>query len=163
MSLQAGLLPATDAYPWPHLDLDVDLLLTLSERTCQPGNQYRLGGKAPSLSADSATIAGRGIDCSGYVRWIVYRSSEVVMPDGSWIQAAWADTQGFKHSDVPSGALEDGRVRLAYMKPLSSGGVGHIALIHNGYTIESSGKRGPGRRAWTGEGWQSRCRLWVLT
>lgn len=58
MSLQAGLLAPTESYPWVAADVDLALLLELSRRTCQPGNQYRLGGKAPRLSADSATIAG---------------------------------------------------------------------------------------------------------
>lgn len=158
----SGIRPATDAFPWPTVPFDVPLLLLLSQKTTLEGNQYRLGGKAPSLESDSATVARVGIDCSGYVRWIVYRASGVAMPDGSWHQAAWADRQGFKTTTVEAGGLKDGRVRLAYMKPLSEGGVGHIALVLDGQTIESSGKRGPGRRPWTGQGWQSRCRLWVL-
>ena len=85
------------------------------------------------------------------------------MPDGSWHQQEWADAKGFKHSLVAAGALEDGRVRLACMKPLRSGGIGHICLVHNGRTIESRSKTGPDRRAWTGLGWQSRCRVWVLS
>lgn len=51
-----GLNPPTGAYRWPTVDIDVELLLELSRRTVQPGNQYRLGGKAPKLTADSATI-----------------------------------------------------------------------------------------------------------
>jgi cell wall-associated NlpC family hydrolase len=164
-TLAPGLLPPTDTFAWPTIDLDVALLLTLSERTTKDGNQYRLGGKAPSLDADSATIGRIGIDCSGYVRWILHRATgnRLVIPDGSWHQAEWAEATGLKTSTILAGSATDGRVRLAYMKPLSQGGVGHIALIHNARTIESSGKRGPGRRPWDGNGWQKRCRLWVLT
>jgi cell wall-associated NlpC family hydrolase len=159
------ILPGTASYPWPTLDLDVGLLLLLSERTTREGNQYRLGGKAPSLDADSSVIGRIGIDCSGFVRWILYRATDnrLVIPDGSWHQREWAESVGFKESTVLAGSATDNRVRLAYMKPLSSGGIGHIALVHNALTIESSGKRGPGRRPWDGNGWQKRCRLWVLT
>lgn len=143
MSLQAGLIPPTDAYPWPHVDLDIPLMLTLSERTCQPGNQYRLGGKAPSLKADSATIAGIGIDCSGYVRWILHRATgdDLVIPDGSVNQADWCREVGLKSSTVGLCGESDGAVRLAQWS--NPGGVGHIALVHNGQTIESHGKAGP--------------------
>jgi len=157
--------PASDTWAWPVAALDIALLLTLIERTEREGNQYPLGGKAPSLDADSTQIRRVGIDCSGFVRWILFRAThnQLVIPDGSWHQAEWAQEAGLKRSDIESGKLLDGVVRLAYMKPLTSRGIGHIALIHNGRTIESSGKRGPGRRAWTGKGWQSRCRLWALT
>lgn len=158
------LLPGSKGFPWPTLKLDIALLLTLIERTEREGNQYRLGGKAPTLDADSSLIARIGIDCSGFVRWLIFRTcGGLVIPDGSSNQKDWAESAGFKVSSIEAGKLKDGAVRLAYMRPQSAGGVGHIALIHMGRTIESSGKRGPGRRGWTGEGWQSRCRLWVLT
>lgn len=159
----SAILPKTAAFPWPTLDIDVGLLLTLVGRTVKPGDQYKLGGKAPSLDADSSQIGP--IDCSGYLRWLLHRATgnRLVIPDGSWHQKGWAESVGFKETVVASGALQDNRIRLAYMKPLRPGGVGHIALVLNGWTIESSSKRGPGRRLWTGEGWQSRCVLWVLT
>lgn len=160
-----GLLPATSDYAWPHVALDVDLLLLLAERTEREGNQYRLGGKAPTLDADSSVISRIGIDCSGYLRWLLYRAThgELVIPDGSWMQAEWADDAGLKRSSIDAGEIIDGAVRMAQMPPASGGGIGHIALIHNGRTIESSGRRGPGRREWTGTAWQSRCRVWVIS
>jgi cell wall-associated NlpC family hydrolase len=142
--------------------MDIDLLLELSRKTNQPGDQYKLGGKAPSLAATAAEINQTGIDCSGYFRWLVARTTNMYVPDGSMNQRDWMDQAGFKVSSVDSGLLKDGVVRAAYMRPLPKG-VGHIAMIHDGQTIESSGKRGPGRRPWTGEGWQSRCVLWCLT
>jgi len=157
-----GLHPATSDWPWPYLDMDIDLLLELSRKTDQPGDQYKLGGKPPSLAATAAEINQTGIDCSGYFRWLVARTTNMYVPDGSMNQRDWMDQAGFKVSSVDSGLIKDGMVRAAYMRPLPKG-VGHIALIHDGQTIESSGKRGPGRRPWTGEGWQSRCVLWCLT
>ena len=157
-----GLHPAPSDWPWPYLDMDSDLLLELSRKTDQPGDQYKLGGKPPSLAATAAEINQTGIDCSGYFRWLVARTTNMYVPDGSMNQRDWMDQAGFKVSSVDSGLLKDGVVRAAYMRPLP-GGVGHIAMIHDGQTIESSGKRGPGRRPWTGDGWQSRCVLWCLT
>lgn len=157
-----GLKPATGDWAWPWLDMDVDLLLELARKTEKPGNQYKLGGKAPSLDATAAEINEIGIDCSGYFRWLIARTSGMYVPDGSMNQRDWLDQAGFKPTSIDAGKLKDGVVRAAYMKPLPKG-VGHIALVHDGMTIESSGKRGPGRRAWDGQGWQSRCILWVLT
>ena len=161
--LQKGLLPPTEAYPWVAADVDIDLLLELSRRTCQPGNQYRLGGKAPRLSADSATIAGLGIDCSGYVRWLLFRATgdELVIPDGSVNQGDWADAVGLKESEPAACLRTDGALRLAQWR--NPGGVGHIALVHNGHTMESHGGAGPARRVWGNTGWQASSRVWVLT
>lgn len=156
------IAPGANGYAWSLLDMDIPLLLTLAAKTERPGNQYGLGAKASSLTAQASEIAEGPIDCSGYFRWLIRRSAGIVIPDGSFYQMQWMDDIGFKYSSVDSGMLHDGVVRAAYMRPLSNGGVGHIALVHNGRTIESSGKRGPGRRPWTGEGWQTRCRLWVL-
>lgn len=158
------ILKGTPEYPWPTVDIDIPLLLTLSARTTREGNQYRLGGKAPSLDADSSVVARIGIDCSGFVRWILYRATNnrLVIPDGSWYQRDWVEGVGFKESTVFAATLRDNRIRLAYMKPLTPKGIGHIALVHNALTIESSSKRGPGRRPWDGNGWQRRCKLWVL-
>lgn len=161
-----GIIPASGSYRWPVIDIDADLLVELSHRTVQPGNQYRLGGKAPRLTADSATIRGLGIDCSGYVRWILHRATgdELVIPDGSVQQADWAQEIGLKRSTVEAGLLLDGVVRLAQLSPSASrSGVGHIVLILNGQTIESHGSAGPNRRPWTGEGYQALCSVWALT
>lgn len=159
----SGILsPGEDGWAWARLDIDIPLLLTLAEKTERPGDQYGLGAKAPSLTAQASEIAEGRIDCSGYFRWLIRRSADVTVPDGSFHQMQWLDDYGFKASSVLAATLRDGIVRAAYMKPLRPGGVGHIAIVHGGQTIESSGKRGPGRRPWTGDGWQSRCRLWVL-
>lgn len=161
-----GIIGASGAWRWPTVDIDVDLLVELSRRTVQPGNQYRLGGKAPKLTADSATIRGLGIDCSGYVRWILHRATgdELVIPDGSVQQAEWADSVGLKRSTVEACALLDGVVRMAQLPPTASrSGVGHITLILDGQTIESRGGAGPDRRPWTGEGWQALVNVWGLT
>lgn len=124
---------------------------------------YGLGSKAPSLTA----LPGKDflrIDCSGFVRWAVYQASynKLKMPDGSVVQHDWVRKQGYKVSDIASGKLKDGRVRIAFMSPADGGGVGHVALILNGWTLESHGGGGPNRREWTGAGWQSTAKVYVL-
>lgn len=156
------IAPGANGYAWSLLDMDIPLLLTLAAKTEKPGNQYGLGAKASSLTAQASEIAEGPIDCSGYLRWLIRRTAGIVIPDGSYFQRQWLEDTGFKDSTVASGMLTDGIVRCAYMRPLSQGGIGHIALVHNGRTIESSGKRGPGRRTWDGIGWQARCHLWAL-
>ena len=140
------LAPGTDGWAWSLLDLDIPMLLLLAEKTERPGNQYGLGAKPSSLTAQASEIAEGPIDCSGYFRWLLRRTAGVTVPDGSFHQMQWMDDTGFKESSSESAMLRDGIVRAAYMKPLGKDGVGHIALVHGGHTIESSGKRGPGRR-----------------
>ena len=161
--LPKGALPATEAFPYPVVDVDLELLKLLHSRVVQPGNQYRLGGKVNKLTADSSIVRSIGIDCSGYVRWIMHRAThdELVMPDGSVQQGDWLDACGFKRSSVDACYLKDDVLRIVQYRPTS--GVGHIALVLNGETIESHGGTGPDSRPWTGSGWQSACTVWVLT
>ena len=115
MSLPIGVLAPTDAFPWPTLPVDIDLLKQLSDRTVQPGNQYEFGGKV-DLDADSSEVAASGIDCSGYVRWLIYRTTmaRVRIPDGSAIQHDWFKGHKFKVSSVASACLMDGVLRIAF-------------------------------------------------
>ena len=162
-TLPKGVLPPSDAFPWPTLPVDIALLKLLSDRTVRPGNQYEFGGKV-GLDADSSEVATSGIDCSGYVRWHLYRATNeaVTMPDGSAIQHEWVRETGFKESEIASACLLDGVLRIAFLAP-QGGKAGHVALVRNGLTFESNGGDGPNRRAWNGKGWQARTRVYVLT
>ena len=144
--------------------LDGEKLIACVEKCQTAGVGYGLGSKAPSLSSEPGKDFKR-IDCSGFVRWAVYQASPAsarcVMPDGSSVQADWADAQGFKVSTVDACLLHDGRVRLARWN--NKVGVGHIVLVMNGRTIESHGGKGPDRRVWSLDvGWMAACRVWVL-
>lgn len=163
MSLPAGVLPASAAFAWPRLPVDIALLKTLSDRTVQPGNQYEFGGKV-DLDADSAEVRAEGVDCSGYVRWLIHRATNgaVTMPDGSWVQHEWVQEAGFKPSTIASAQLLDGYLRIAFMSPRRGGGIGHVALILDGQTMESHGGAGPNRRKWAGTGWQAKTKVYVL-
>lgn len=151
-----------NGYPWKLISLNVARMAQLTAACRAADVSYGLGSKAPSLDSEPGTGFKR-IDCSGFVRWLIWKASgrTVRMPDGSWIQHEWIREHGFKQSTVEAGKLLDGRVRVAIMTP-HGGGVGHIALIHNGRTMESHGGKGPDRRPWTGNGWQAKCSVYVL-
>lgn len=134
--------------------VDLKLLLQLHAR-CEDRVRYGLGAKAPKLSAASHEI--HKIDCSGYVRWLLYRASggELVLPDGSWHQNKFAASRFRKimrYRDVTY--ADPSRLFLAYLPPIPK--IGHIWLVnrreHNGdvdvWTIESHGGHGANSRRW---------------
>lgn len=158
-----GVRPSMPSFAWPTLDINVAELLRLVDAADIPGDQYGLGAKW-NVNADVATLRKSDVDCSGFVRWILRQASGEVLsfPDGSWIQHEWVKKHGFKASSVEAGKLVDHAVRIAFLSPQDGGGVGHVALIHNGETIESHGAAGPDRRPWNGLRWQGKCRVYVL-
>ncbi|WP_019565575.1 N-acetylmuramoyl-L-alanine amidase [Agrobacterium sp. 10MFCol1.1] len=106
------------------------------------------------------------VDCSGLVRELVRRATDLngKFPDGSFIQHEWVRDRHFKQLDRSEGKLTDGVVRIAFMKPNDSpNGIGHVAIVHDGYTLESHGGVGPNRRIWDGAGWQGKSYLYALT
>jgi cell wall-associated NlpC family hydrolase len=132
---------------WKRLKVDGKLLLDIAKNMEANHCGYKLGAKAPTLGCDSHDI--KRIDCSGFVRYIIYRitSGMVKLPDGSWRQHEWCSDQGFKlvrYNEVAF--LHDGRLRIAFKN--ADGGVGHTWLILNGETIEAYGGQGVGRRPW---------------
>lgn len=153
MSYPEGVLAPTEDYPWPSLKFDIPLLKKLSDRTVQPGNQYEFGGKVDP-DADSSEVADDRIDCSSYSRWLVRRTTGVLIPEGSVNQHDWVKKLGFKPSTVDSAKLLDDYVRIAFLPPGTK--AGHVVLIRNGMTFESAGGTGPVRKPWTGDGWQGR-------
>lgn len=157
------IIPASEEFGWPTLPIDKALLLTLVERTVQPGNQYGFGDKVP-VNADSSYVRDHPVDCSGYVRWLVNRSTraECLIPDGSAVQHDWVRETGFKKSSSDSCFKNDGVVRIVFLSPSAGGGIGHVALVLDGETMESHGGTGPDQRPWTGKGWQGRSSVYVL-
>lgn len=111
------------------------------------GCKYKLGAKAP-FTAQLADI--KEIDCSGFVRLLIHKGCGVVIPDGSFNQGSWFESNHFKVSDTASCKLKDGILRLLWMTPKQGGGIGHIAFCLNGNTYESYGGHGPGSRMFTG-------------
>jgi len=119
--------------------------------------RYGLGRKAPSLSADSNTITH--IDCSGFVRFVLYRASSgtLALPDGSWVQQQWCERhlRRLQHtSDVVFAAQDPGRLFVVFMRPsaIRPRSAGHVWLCRSDgnrmMTMESCGGRGVCSRPW---------------
>lgn len=119
--------------------------------------KYRLGGKAVSLNADSHTI--NSIDCSGFVRFALYRASlgAIMLPDGSVNQHDWVVSQKWhklgRYSDVGRADVKDDFARLfiAFASPTEVHPVGHVWLVWAGETYESHGGVGVDSRDWNAE------------
>lgn len=111
------------------------------------GVPYKYGTKADMHANPSDLL--RGIDCSGFVQWIVYQASngKVLMPSGSVRQREWCKKMGFKRYGklgyLANCLLHDHRLRIAFF----AGNPGHVWGVLDGKTIESHGGTGPDRRS----------------
>ncbi len=166
----AYLVAGSAGYPFTTLALDLTRLQSLHQRLTGAVG-YRLGAKC------AADDTPENIDCSGYVGWLLSNATapplrSVIARDivglGTWHLSEWLKKSGFKRSTVDSGKLADGALRvaitLAARNPVTGRlGIGHIALVRDGRTIESHGGRGVNSREWTGKGWQGRCAVYVLS
>lgn len=119
---------------------------------------YDLGGKAPKLDMDSHGI--EDIDCSGFVRFCIYRATDphMTIPDGSWMQREWCEAANLhklsNYRDVCQ--ADPSRLFIAFIPP-KSGKAGHVwfvtkALSKNAtsqpMTMESHGGVGVNSRPW---------------
>jgi hypothetical protein len=154
-----GAAPAT-------VDLDVAIARSFLDacRAASPPVGYGLGAKVPFYGA----VPGRDfqrVDCSGFVREAIRRASNrlVPFPDGSVVQHDWVRARGFPKGTVADGTLSDGVLRIAFLRPQdASSRIGHVALLFDGYTLESHGGVGPDARQWNGTGWQAKATVYVL-
>ena len=132
--------------------------------TSNPRVGYGLGKKI----ANDTDQPGRDftlVDCSGFVRAALRRSTapRIAFPDGSVVQHDWVRDHGYARQTVADGGLSDGHVRIAFLSPADSPSrIGHVVLILDGKTLESHGGVGPDSRAWTGQGWQAKARVYRL-
>lgn len=164
------LRPESETFPFPTLRVDPRALLTI-HKTLIGEVGYWLGAKC------AVDQTPKAIDCSGYVGWLLCGAASPTLRNvlardvigrGTFHLAEWLIRCRFKKSHIDAGRLKDGALRcavtLAARNPLTGHmGIGHIALIQNGRTLESHGGVGVNSREWTGSGWQSRCTLYVLT
>ena len=145
--------------PWELLPIEPGEIPVLTGK--MRGCGYRLGAKAPSLDTQLAAIAQ--IDCSGFTRIIIYKACGEKIPDGSARQLDWLIDSNFKESTVDNGKLLDGMLRIFVLPQQPGPGVGrHVGFILNGMTYESYVGNGPGSRAWTGRGYQAKCKVYVI-
>jgi hypothetical protein len=110
--------------------------------------KYHLGSK-PSLTAKPEDITKS--DCSGFVRYLMYKVSSGYLDigggGGTWWQNKWCKDQKLQEVDYSTAANSDGTLRIAFIKG-GGGHIGHVWLILSGQTIESHGGVGADRRAW---------------
>ena len=133
--------------------IDENLLNQVCLATMDGHIGYGLGSKAPSLSSNPDAISR--IDCSGFVRYVMFKVCGIVIPDGSWNQNDWAKKAPLPEVSYSGKAAEsDGMVRIAFLTQNKHRKVGHVWLVLNQWTIESHGGVGPSRRQ---RRWPRRC------
>lgn len=118
-----------------------DLMDAMMDGHCK----YGFGDKA-RMTDKPADI--KKIDCSGFVQYLLYHvaTPSLKIRAGSWHQNKYFEDNHFEQVDYATEASKrDGILRLGYFR----GSPGHIWLVLNGETIESSGGKGPNRRAWS--------------
>lgn len=157
------LVGPTKDYPWRTIAINGDALKSLHRRMVLPGDQYgtRAGNKI-DLDTTPEEARGQLVDCSGYVRWLVYQCSGVAIPDGSVVQKEWVEGRNFKRSSPAACALRDGIIRIAFLAP-REGKMGHVALVLEGSTVESHFRTGPDSRDVSGLVWLERCSVFAVT
>lgn len=108
---------------------------------------YLYGGKAPSLDCDTSLI--HGIDCSGFARYILAKSTgqKLIVPDGSYAQNDWCDANLTKADYFGIQAYGYGRLFWCFYRHAS--GIGHTWLADGTLkkTLESHGHGGPSSRS----------------
>lgn len=142
--------PAPAAGPVAANTWGIDLTKLLDVHARMDGRvKYGLGDKANPRTTEPEQV--KTIDCSGYVRFVLYKASggkvDCSPNGGSWWQNEWCKEKltaiGY---DAATAGASDGKLRIAFYKPAK--GVGHVWLVLNGKTLESYGGHGVGRKTW---------------
>lgn len=145
-------------YAFPLLDIDrleVEKLLQIF--AIWNPMRYKYGGKAKGDSINERAANPKPIDCSGFFGMALDRITERTETPtlrfhsmGSREQYEAIKKAGFKVSTDPG--AKDGILRSYHLlSEDSSNGIGHIGFILDGYTIESSSRKGVWRREWNGK------------
>jgi hypothetical protein len=81
------------------------------------------------------------------------------------MQHAWFDFFKFKESTWQDAAdKRDNILRIAFLSTQKShSGIGHVAIVWNGRTIESHGSTGPDFRAFGSQPWATETNVYVLS
>jgi hypothetical protein len=143
------------------LDLPIDVGVVLDALAALIHRvPYKMGGKAHPLGMSIAHFLEDrgpvGIDCSGFVRWLLFLASggAVNISDGTFNQRdffrARADVLHLPSSPYAVCAQHDDVLRVAGFVKSNKVTFGHIWIVHNGLTGESHGKPSGGidRRPW---------------
>jgi hypothetical protein len=132
--------------------VDVGRLTLLHRAAEREGVPYRLGHKPRAMCSDCSKAFPSGVDCSGYVRWLLVQGGLKSFPNGSTVQRRWCEWAGWKRSNYRLNAMwRDKRLRIAFIRP-NRLRPGHVWLVWNGQTMESFSGRGVGSRSWASPG-----------
>ena len=126
--------------------IKLSTLWIILHRLQQNGCTYKLGAKAPAVMCDTSQV--HSIDCSGFVRFAIAKATDgkVIFPDGSFTQHDFCKAQGLHvvdYNNAVNPEFNKGRLFIAFEDPNP---VGHVWLINEGHTLESSGHVGPNSR-----------------
>lgn len=129
--------------------IDGDRLDDLMGQLTDGHIHYSLGAKAPHLNCSPSEITA--IDCSGFVRYLIYQLTGMTIRDGSYNQHDWCIAQRLPQAEYDDDASSsDCILRIAFIVPSRQHHIGHVWLILNGMTLESHGHtKGPDRRPWS--------------
>jgi hypothetical protein len=148
------------------LTINSDKMIEFLDECRAAGVRYGWGTKVPFHGCRPGKDFTR-VDCSGFIREAIWRATDppLEFPDGSVGQHEWLKRNNFPPAALQECGLRDGALRIAFLRPEDSPrvGVGHVVLIHLGFTLESHGSSGPNRREWNGEGWQAKTQAYLLT
>ena len=117
-----------------------NIFATLNERC-----PYGFGSKWGLSLASLQNFIGTRVDCSGFVRFLLFRASggKIQLPDGSYVQKDYCKKQGFRrlksYADVQYAARDSSRMFLCFMSPIP-GIAGHVWIVYLGQTYESCGR-----------------------
>lgn len=107
---------------------------------------YVFGGKVESIRQYPPILPENGIDCSGFMRYLLFRSAGIDICDGTYTQNIWLSKYGLKLTSADNNALLDNHFRLNVHLPDSLDETGHIWLCQNARTTECYGGHGVGHR-----------------
>jgi cell wall-associated NlpC family hydrolase len=119
-------------------------LAAYKEECYRLGVKYGFGAKDPHPGSFPPTY--HEIDCSGYVRTLLYYATGELIPDGSTVQHEWFKNNGFKKVPYSDTSRKDDVLRISFAAPTPKEPVGHVWLCAHDHTIESYGGCGPGER-----------------
>ena len=117
--------------------------------------RYEIGqglGKVRRLSNAPSSVTG--LDCSGFVQYMIYRSTDtnVRIPAGSWYQERYFRDNGYVRVPYSDHAWKNDDVVRIGFRDRTDDLIRHVWFVINGFTYESttrSGRDGPTSFHWS--------------
>lgn len=156
---------------------DVDRIADYDAKVfASPDDRYRLGGKDPKPGQGLVDFAN-GIDCSGWNETLSMFITHGILsragfPDGSYLQARWLQSAGFKYHEIKCASDYQEAVSSAIFNLYAMGfhfpngrngdATGHVWPIVHDHADDSYGGHGPGLQAILNPWFVAHCDLIVL-